>query len=134
MSDASSSVDSYLRNVRAVIADAYTFVRSAESNQALDTVTLENLISDQIKRNGESALSNANQYNPYGYDPNNPPPPGQTPARANFAGGSDTSRPTKIDAITAIKNEVSATVQSIKDNPELWQVDDYIEAAERSPG
>jgi hypothetical protein len=103
------------RRLRAVLSDAYAFVRSAEANQALATVTLEELMGDQIKRNGDSDESSAHQYNPYAYDPDKKAPAGEGPeARANFLGGSDTNRPTKLDRLLAIQNELSAVIEDIR--------------------
>ena len=118
-----------LRRVFEVISDAFSFVRSAESNAALATVTLEELIGDQIKRNGESAKSNANQFTPYSYESDKESPAGEEAPRANFLGGSDTSRPTKIDFILAVQNELTAVIEDVKANPP--DVVDYTEAVEK---
>jgi hypothetical protein len=103
------------RKLIEVVADAYSFIRSAEANAAFATVTLEALMTDQINRNGESAKSNASQYNPYAFDPSAPAPAGVMPSQpTNFLGSSDTGLPTKIDRITAIKNALTAVIQEIK--------------------
>lgn len=103
------------RRLRAIIADAFSFVRAAEVNQAIGTVTIEQLMEDQIKRNGESVLSNSNQYDPYSYDSATDQPASEDPAeRANFLGGTDTNRPTKLDRVLAIKNEVEGVIEDIK--------------------
>jgi hypothetical protein len=104
-----------IRRVRLVLADAYTFVRSQEVNAAVEELTLDHLLGDQIKRNGETALSNASEYDPYSFDPTKRVPAGSQPlARANFLGVSDLSAPTKLDRITALKNEISAVVDFVK--------------------
>jgi hypothetical protein len=120
------------RRIRAVLSDAFAFVRSAESNKALAAVTLEDLIGDQIKINGESAQANTNQYNPYAFDPNNPAPAGSQPEQASsFVGGTDTGRPTKIDRILALQNEIDAVVDQVKsmDPSEIADREEYEDAA-----
>lgn len=102
------------RKLRAVISDAFAFIKSREANAALATVTYESLISEQIARNGETDNSNSSQYNPYAFDPDKPLPEGIEPGkRANFAGGSDTGRPTKIEVVQALQNEIDAVVDQI---------------------
>lgn len=124
---------SHSKRMRAVIGDAFTFIQSVEVNQGIAAVSLEDLMGDQIKRNGESASSNGNQYDPYGYSPEKEAAAGGQPEeRANFLGGSDTSRPTKLDRITAIVNNISSVVDEIKrlspqevaDNEEYMDVSD----------
>lgn len=103
------------RRVRAVLSDALAFVRAAEANKAIAAVTIEQLIGDHIKRIGDTKSSASSRYNPYSYDPNDPPPAGKEPeGRANFIGGSDLGRPTKLDIILALKNEIDAVVDEIK--------------------
>ena len=112
------------RKLRQVLADTFTFIRSREANQALATVTFEALMGDQVKRNGESDASNSSQYTPYAFDPDKPLPAGVAPAkRVNFAGGADTTRPTKIQMIQAMQNEVVAVVEEIKKTPMAMVVD-----------
>lgn len=116
--DLSKSQDLNLtRKVVEVIGDAFTFVRSAEANAALATVTLEELINDQIRRNGETSESNGNQFSPYNYSADKETPAGEEAPRANFAGGSDVGRPTKLDFILAIQGELSSVIKEIKANP-----------------
>ena len=103
------------RRLTEVVADAYAFIRSAEANKAFATVTLEQLMQDQIDRNGETARSNAAKYNPYSYRPGSPDPSGVQPSKVtNFLGASDTGLPTKLDRILAIKNELGAVIAEIK--------------------
>jgi hypothetical protein len=121
-----------VRRILEVISDAFAFVRSAEANAALATVTLEELIGDQIKRNGESVKSNSNQFTPYDYESGKETPAGVEAPRANFLGGSDTARPTKIDFILAVQNELSAVIEDIKANPP--SVAEYSESVEKGFG
>lgn len=121
------------RRLREVLSDAYTFIRSAESNRALATVTLEELMGDQIKRNGDSDSSNSSQYNPYSYEPDKNKPASEEPEkRANFLGGSDTGRPTKLDMLLAIKNELEAVVKEVKNSQPLEVAgrEEYSDASE----
>jgi hypothetical protein len=124
------------RQLRNIIADAFSFVRSAESNQAFSTVTIEDLMADQIKRNGETATSNKTQFDPYSYDPSKPAPAGQEPQKpANFTGGTDTGRPSKLDFILAIKNNLSGAIASIKSMPpeDVANTKDYLDGLESGP-
>lgn len=121
------------RRFRAVLSDAYAFVRSVEANAALATVTLEELMGDQIKRNGEEELSNAAQYNPYSYDPEKTDGAGTEPEeRANFLGGTDTNQPTKMDRVLAIKSELTAVIEEIKAMKPIEVADaaEYADASE----
>jgi polyhydroxyalkanoate synthesis regulator protein len=131
------------RQIREVIADAYAFIQGAEANKAIATVTLEDLMEDQIKRNGESAKSNASQYNPYSYDSADEPAGEEPETRANFAGGADVSvvtvdgeevqsRPTKLDRVLAIQAELSSVIELVK-TAEPTQVVDaktYVDSTE----
>lgn len=107
---------SVARKLREVLSDAYTFIRSAESNKALATVTLEELMGDQIKRNGASEDAKKTKYNPYSYDPEKDKPASQEPEKrvTFFVSGSDTGRPTKLDMLFAIKNELDDVVKEVK--------------------
>lgn len=103
------------RKLRVVLADTFTFIRSREANREAATVTFEQLMGDQIKRNGDTDQANASQYDPYRYDPSKPAPEGVEPAkRANFLGGTDTNRPTKIEMIRAMQNEIEGVVEEVK--------------------
>jgi hypothetical protein len=117
--------------LRQVLSDAFTFVRSAEINQAIATVTIEDLMGDQIKRNGESNDSRYAQYNPYSYDPAKPPPKSQVGEPTNFLSGSDTSRPTKIAMIQALKNELTSVIDLVKakEPVDIASSEEYVEAA-----
>lgn len=68
MTELSDNKKKQLRAMRLLIADAFSFVRSQEINQALASVTLDQLMSEQIARNGESSDSERSVYNPYAYD------------------------------------------------------------------
>jgi len=132
------------RRVREVISDAYSFIVSAEANKALASVSLEDLMGDQIKRNGETALSNASQFNPYSFDENGNIPASEEPEeRANFLGVVDTSvvkvgeeevqsEPTKLDRILAIQGELSSVIQEIKATKPVQVADaeTYVDAGE----
>jgi len=103
------------RKLRTIVADAFAFVRGAEVNKALADVSIEDLMGDQIKRNGDSAAANAGQYNPYKFEAGKDLPAGtETTERANFLGGADTQRPTKRDRIVAIQNELNDAIDEIK--------------------
>jgi hypothetical protein len=106
------------RKVRAVLAEAFASIRSSAVNDALATVTFETLMGEQILRNGESDKSKASEYNPYAYDPAEPLPVGIQPGKpANYAGGSDTNRATKIEQIKALQNEIDAVVDQVLNTP-----------------
>jgi len=103
------------RKLKEVVGDAFTFIRSMEANAALATVTFDQLVADQISRNGETTGSNAKQYDPYSYNPEKSTPAGEAPNKpANFLGGSDTNQPTKLDRVLAITNSIVQIVQEIK--------------------
>jgi hypothetical protein len=123
------------QRLRAVISDAFAFIRSMEANQAFATVTLEQLINDQIARNGDSDRSNAAQYDPYSYSAEKLEPASVEPAeRANFLGASDTSRPTKLDRVLALVNSISDIVDQIKSKTpvDVATPEDYTDSAEES--
>lgn len=126
-----------IRRIRDVIADAYSFVRSMEANAAFATVTIEELMGDQIKRNGETSRSNSSQYDPYSYDAKKNKPASSEPSkRVNFLGGSDTYRPTKIDRILAIQNNLSAVIDQVKtlEPYEVAGAKEYTDSAETGIG
>jgi hypothetical protein len=124
-----------IRKIRDVLADSYSFVRSMEANSAFATVTMEELMGDQIKRNGESSRSNASQYTPYSYDPKKKKPASLDPSkRVNFIGGSDTYRPTKLDRILALSNDLVSVIDQVKamEPSQVAGAKEYTEAAEVS--
>jgi hypothetical protein len=118
-----------------VLADAFTAVRSAATNQAISAVTLDQLIQDQILINGESTDSNNSRFDPYSFDPGALQPAGDaaiTPAL--FAGGTDTTRPTKSARLLAIKNNLKAVIDELKKIPPEDLVDALaLEDADRDP-
>lgn len=121
------------QRLRRILADAFTAVRSAEVNKAAKAVTIEDLMYDQIKRNGESNNANYAQYNPYDYDPKKPPPAGVAGGeRTNFLGGSDTSRPPKIVYVERLANELTAVITEVKskDPIEIANAGEYVDAAD----
>jgi hypothetical protein len=124
------------RALRSVMADAYTFVRSSEANNAFATVTLEELMGDQIKRNGESETSRSYTYNPYSYDPSVTQAKGVQPQNnTNFLGGTDTGGPTKLDRVLAIKNALVGAITAIKSLPvvEVSDSNDYARNVRKNP-
>jgi len=136
--DLTGYVDSNLapstgKRLRDAVADAFTFIRSAELNQAIATVTLEQLMGDQIIRNGESSRSNSAQYDPYSYsakaveDASKAEQP-----RANFLGGSDTGRPTKLDRVLAITNSLKAVIKEVKEQQpvDVATTEEYTDVAD----
>ena len=104
------------KRLRDAIADAFTFIRSAELNQAIATVTIEQLMGDQIARNGETERSNAAQFDPYTYSPKAKEDAAKKDLpRANFLGGSDTDRPTKLDRVLAVTNALKDVIKEVKE-------------------
>jgi len=118
------------RKVKELLGDAFAFVRSAELNKAISSITIEELMDDQIKRNGETAAVSKYGFNPYSYDPAAPPPEGVLPeGPANFLSGADTRRATKLEAMTALHNEIILLVDEMLRTPvqQLVDTDDYLE-------
>jgi len=123
------------QRVRAILSDAFAFIRSVEANQAFATVTLEQLITDQINRNGDSDRSNASQYDPYSYNGDKVEPASVEPVeRANFLGGSDTARPTKLDRVLSLVNSISDVVDQLLETPpvDVASPEEYTGSAEES--
>lgn len=124
----STTVNIKGKNVKELLSDAMTFVRSAEANQALAAVTLEELIGDQIARNGDTASANKSQFNPYAYDPNKTQTASDEPNEvANFVGASDTGGPTKLERVLALQNELVSVVTELKklDPAEVADPEEY---------
>lgn len=125
-----------LRKIRAILGDSHTFVRSMEANRDLESVTMEDLMEEQIQRNGEQDGSNLKEFNPYAYEPGEATPSGNDPPRiGNFVSGTDAANPTKLDRVTALENVISATVSQLKEmEPEdIADVEDYIDAEDEVP-
>lgn len=125
-----------LRKIRAILGDAYTFVRSMEANRDLESVTMEELMEEQILRNGERDASNMREFNPYTYESGGETPAGQDPPRiGNFISGTDAQNPTKLDRVEALGSVISGTVSSLKQTePEdIADVEDYIDAEDEIP-
>ena len=102
------------RQILSALGDMYTFVQSSEVNRSVAAVTFEQLLKEQINRNGDSERSNGSTYDPYSFDPDNTEPATQQPInRANFLSGSDTNQPTKLDRVLAIQNNVQSLVDAI---------------------
>lgn len=126
------------RRLRAVISDAFAFVRSAEANLALATVTLEDLVGEVITRYGETVDSNASQFNPYSFDPSKAEeqPAGTKPTeRANFIGGFPLDRPNKLDRLLALEAELEAVIEDIKTQEPIKVSDqsEFTDGDEESP-
>ena len=126
------------RRLRAAVNDAFTFVRSAEANKALATVSLEDLIGEVIARYGESSTSNASQYNPYSFDPSKKeeaPAGEQATERSNFIGGFALDRPTKLDRLLALENELGDIIEQIKtmETVEVADAAEYPAGDEEAP-
>jgi hypothetical protein len=103
------------RRIRQALSDTFTFVKSREVNLALSAVTLEQLVAEQIGRNGETALSNASQFNPYAFTPGQTRPASQQPiTQANYVSGTDASRPTKLDQIIASRTSSAPSLKRSK--------------------
>lgn len=89
--DNSKAVDHFRR----IVGDAFAFVRSAEANKALSGVTLDSILSEVIARSGDEAVDSG--------------------VVGNYLTGTDASSPTKISRIQKIKNDISETVESMKE-------------------
>lgn len=108
-----------VKKARLLVGDAFSFVKSMEANKALAEVTLDDLLVELIKRNGESSKSNENRYNPYSYTAGaNKPSEMTTVSEYGPAGnpisGTPFNNPTKLDRLLALKQEVRATIADIK--------------------
>jgi hypothetical protein len=119
------------RRLRAILNDAFAFVRGYEATETIAQVTLEDLIAEQVARNGSSEASNKEKYNPYAIptaeeDEANS---GTTPEVEDyqttgvFVSGTEISNPTKMDRLVALSNEIEAAVKSAKEF--VPEVDDY---------
>jgi hypothetical protein len=104
-----------VRRFEAQISDVFAFVRSQEVNRALAAVTQEQLLQEQILRNGESSASRASEFNPYAYNPSAPQLGTRQPlGRANYAGGADVNQPTKIERIQALASQLEDLIEGVK--------------------
>lgn len=93
----------------------YTFVRSQEANRAVQSVTFNQLLAEQLQRNGETERLNKAANNPYSLDPDKIEPATSIPlARANFLSGTDTGNLTKLDRVVYLKNAISDLVDTVK--------------------
>lgn len=121
------------KRLRAAVNDAFAFIRSAEVNAAIASVTLEQLMGDQILRNGESERSNAAKYDPYSYNPGEDEAAGDEPLkRATLPSGVDTERPTKYDRVLAIVNVLSDVIAEIKklEPVAVYEAEEYVDVAD----
>jgi len=121
------------KRLRAAVSDAFAFIRSAEANAAIATVTLEQLMGDQIERNGESERSNAAKYDPFSYDPDADEAAGDEPIkRATLPSGVDTQRPTKFDQVYSIVQTLSDVITEVKalEPVEVAELEEYTDVAD----
>lgn len=103
------------RQIRAGLSDAYAFVRSQEANRAIQQVTFNQLLAEQLQRNGETERLNKASNNPYSLDPAKVEPASSVPlSRANFLSGTDTGNITKLDRIVYLKGAISDLVDRVK--------------------
>jgi len=110
--------------IRMLFGDAFAFVQSMKVNQTLSTVTLDQLIDEQIKRNGESSRSQKSKYDPYNFKSEVDSPAGLTTEPAdsfqlsNPVSGTNLSNPTKLDRLLAISSAIESVVNEImKEKP-----------------
>lgn len=125
-----SQVERAQLNFRRTLADAFTFVRSREANRAIATVTVEQLAVEQIARNGETDLSQANTNNQE-YDPTAAVPASTDPINTvSFVSGSDINLPSKVDRIRALRDQLVQSLRVVRSiDPELL-IDDLQQAVE----
>ena len=122
--------------LRLVLNDAFAFVRGAELNKEFSSVTIEDLMSEQISRNGESSKSKTGEYDPYSTEVAPPPASEDTPEvqaeedPGNYITGTEALNPTKVDRLMALKNEIADTVEAVKvyDPTEIADAEDYADA------
>lgn len=113
-----------LKAMRLLISDAFSFVRSQESNKALASVTLDQLMAEQIARNGESSESQESVYNPYDYVPKAeaevPSSTSSSKVSPAFTTGISAQRsedgtylaPSKLDRLEAIKATLNEAINT----------------------
>lgn len=118
------------KRLRSILNDA---VRSYEATANLAKATLEDLMAEQVARNGSSKASDKEKYNPYavptveedGSNSESTPEVPDYPTTGVFVSGTPASNPTKMDRLLAMKNEVDAAVESAKKF--VPEVEDYEE-------
>lgn len=111
MTDSSNKV----RRIRLILSDTFSFVRGMEANKGIAAVSMNQLIREQILRNGTTLDAASSQYDPYlidfakvseasklAVDPINP------------VSGSDMNQPTKCDRIRAIQTQLETTIEEVK--------------------
>ena len=109
------STDRRIRRFMRVISDTYAFVQSQEANKAISSVTLEQLVSEQIKRNGDPVDSRVNTYTPYSFDPAESGAASELGLqRANFIGGADINQGTRFDRLVQLRRELDSTIDQIQ--------------------
>lgn len=106
------------RQLELILADAHTFVLSAEVSKAIAAVTVDQLIQEAIDRNGDSETSKTTKFDPYAIDISQPPTASERPLeQESFVSGSNLSGATKIDRIHALRAELRSTVEEVKKMP-----------------
>lgn len=108
---------------RAVLNDAFAFVRGYKVNELMRGVTLDVLMAEQIARDGEGP----SQYDPYA---GSGLPSGSTVSQskpANYVSGTNITNPTKLDRLSALSNVIENTVSAIRntDPADMQTKDEY---------
>jgi hypothetical protein len=127
------------RRFRLLLNDAFAFVRSVEVNRALQGVGWEELMSEQIARNGDTESSNKRKHNPYSYDPLGTKISGEVAPTVetygpdgNFISGTNIANPTKMDRVFALQSEIEGAVTTLMNTDPDFLVDSKDKAAEES--
>jgi hypothetical protein len=114
------------RRFRLLINDAFALVRSLEIRRALEAAGWEELIQEQITRNGDTQRSRDALYNPYAFNPDEQAPIGGAAppveeqgaqGHGNYLSGTAINNPTKMDRLVALEAEISEAVDDIKNTP-----------------
>ena len=130
MTDAPRDAKTRRRRFRLLLNDALAFVRSVEVNRALQGIGWEELMNEQIQRNGESSTSAEKQYNPYSHDPLGTPVSGEVAPKVesygpagNYVSGTNEANPTKFDRILALEAEIEGAVLNIMNTDPEFMAD-----------
>lgn len=104
------------KRIRATIGSVYAFVQSREVNRALSSVSIEQLMVEQILRNGST--DNAKKYETSSSattDENNRTPATQVPINtSNFVSGTDAYSASKIEQLNSLQSELNGLIDVIK--------------------
>jgi len=119
------------KRLRAILNDAFAFVRAYEATANLAQVSLEDLMAEQLARNGSSEASDKAKYNPYaipvveedGSSSESTPEVSDYQTTGVFVSGTEMTNPTKMDRLLALKNEIEAATESAKKF--IPEVEDY---------